>query len=41
MSIGNPERIDLNEQFQKALDLMENTSKHGFITGKAATRKRR
>ena len=39
MSISKPERIDLNEQFQKALDLMENTSKHGFITGKAGTGK--
>ena len=39
MSICRPERIDLNEQFQKSLDLMENTSKHGFITGKAGTGK--
>ena len=31
--------IELNEQFQKALDIMENTSKHAFITGRAGTGK--
>src|SRR4030066_1038266 len=39
MGISQPERIDLNEQFQKALDRMENTSRHVFITGKAGTGK--
>lgn len=31
--------IELNEQFQKALDLIENTDKHIFITGRAGTGK--
>ncbi|MBI4767508.1 MAG: AAA family ATPase [Deltaproteobacteria bacterium] len=31
--------IDINEQFQQALDLMENTDHHVFITGKAGTGK--
>ena len=31
--------IELNEQFVKALEAMENTSKHAFITGKAGTGK--
>lgn len=31
--------IELNEQFKKALDLMENTDKNVFITGKAGTGK--
>ncbi|MGQ9465591.1 MAG: AAA family ATPase [bacterium] len=31
--------IELNEQFKKALDLMERTSKNVFITGKAGTGK--
>jgi ATP-dependent DNA helicase PIF1 len=31
--------IDINADFQKALDLMENTSRHIFITGKAGTGK--
>ena len=31
--------IELNEQFQKALDIMENTTKNIFITGKAGTGK--
>jgi ATP-dependent exoDNAse (exonuclease V) alpha subunit len=39
MSISKPEKIDLNELFQKALDRMENTSRHVFITGKAGTGK--
>src|SRR4030042_3594596 len=39
MSISKPESIDLNEQFRKALDRMENPSSHVFITGKAGTGK--
>lgn len=31
--------MELNEQFKKALDLMENTNKNVFITGKAGTGK--
>ncbi|PMQ00870.1 MAG: AAA family ATPase [Dictyoglomus sp. NZ13-RE01] len=31
--------IEFNEQFKKALDLMENTNKNVFITGKAGTGK--
>jgi ATP-dependent DNA helicase PIF1 len=31
--------IEINEQFQQALDLMENTDHHLFITGKAGTGK--
>lgn len=31
--------IELNDQFQKALDLIENTDKHIFITGRAGTGK--
>ena len=37
MPITTP--IEINEQFQKALDLMENTNHHVFITGKAGTGK--
>lgn len=33
------DRIEINEQFQKALDLLENTNKNVFITGKAGTGK--
>ena len=32
-------KIELNEQFQKALALIENTNKHIFITGRAGTGK--
>ncbi len=39
MSITKPVTIEFNEIFQKALDLMENTSRHIFITGKAGTGK--
>src|SRR4030066_236690 len=39
MGINKLGSIDLNEQFQKALDRMENTSRHVFITGKAGTGK--
>jgi len=31
--------IDLNEEFKRALELMEGTSKNVFITGKAGTGK--
>jgi ATP-dependent DNA helicase PIF1 len=31
--------IDLNEQFKEALDVLENTSKSIFITGRAGTGK--
>ncbi len=39
MNIIKPKNIDLNDQFQKALELMEKTSRHVFITGKAGTGK--
>ena len=32
-------RIELNEQFTKALTVLENSYKHAFITGKAGTGK--
>ncbi len=32
-------RIEFNDQFQKALDLMENTGRHIFVTGRAGTGK--
>lgn len=31
--------IELNSEFKKALDLMENSDRHVFITGKAGTGK--
>ena len=31
--------IEINTQFEKALDLMENSNKHLLITGKAGTGK--
>jgi|DewCreStandDraft_4_1066084.scaffolds.fasta_scaffold02158_7 ATP-dependent exoDNAse (exonuclease V) alpha subunit len=34
-----PAKIELNEQFKKAIDIMENTNKNVFITGKAGTGK--
>ncbi|HPO81982.1 MAG TPA: AAA family ATPase, partial [bacterium] len=34
-----PDNIELNEQFKRALDLLENTDKNVFITGKAGTGK--
>ncbi len=34
-----PKTIEINKQFQKALEVMENTSRHVFITGKAGTGK--
>jgi ATP-dependent exoDNAse (exonuclease V) alpha subunit len=33
------DKIELNEEFKRALDLMERTKKHIFITGKAGTGK--
>lgn len=36
---GRYSKIEINEQFKKALDLMENTRKNVFITGKAGTGK--
>ena len=33
------DKIDINEKFQKALDLLENSKSHIFITGKAGTGK--
>jgi ATP-dependent DNA helicase PIF1 len=38
-STVKPESIEINEQFQHALDMMECTSKHIFITGRAGTGK--
>jgi ATP-dependent exoDNAse (exonuclease V) alpha subunit len=32
-------KIELNEQFKKALDVMEHTSRHVFVTGRAGTGK--
>ncbi len=37
--MSRPKKIEINEQFRKALDLMENTDRHVFITGKAGTGK--
>ena len=34
-----PTNVELNEQFQRALTLMENSSAHVFVTGKAGTGK--
>ena len=34
-----PAAIDLNPQFQQALDLMEDTDRHVFVTGRAGTGK--
>ncbi|MBE0426171.1 MAG: AAA family ATPase [Nitrospirae bacterium] len=39
MSISKTENIEFNEMFQMAIDRMENTSRHVFITGKAGTGK--
>lgn len=39
MSIIKPKNIDFNKQFQKALEVMEKTSRNIFITGKAGTGK--
>jgi deoxyadenosine/deoxycytidine kinase len=39
MGITKTRNIEFNELFQKALDQMENTSRHVFITGKAGTGK--
>ena len=32
-------KIELNEDFRKALDLMENSDKNVFVTGRAGTGK--
>ena len=34
-----PLQVEINQEFQKALDLLENTTQHLFITGKAGTGK--
>lgn len=39
MNVCKRGNIEINGLFQKALDLMENTNKHAFITGKAGTGK--
>lgn len=39
MGITKTRNIEFNELFQRALDQMENTSRHVFITGKAGTGK--
>lgn len=36
---SNPIKIELNDQFKKALNIMENTNKNIFITGRAGTGK--
>lgn len=38
-TIKNPLKIDLNPQFRRALELMEERSQHVFITGRAGTGK--
>jgi len=38
-SKSNQESIDLNSQFQQALELMEGTQRHVFVTGRAGTGK--
>ncbi|MDO8785389.1 MAG: AAA family ATPase, partial [Syntrophales bacterium] len=35
----NPPKIDLNPQFRRALELMEETKQHAFVTGRAGTGK--
>jgi ATP-dependent exoDNAse (exonuclease V) alpha subunit len=37
--LGMPGKIEINEQFRRALDVMERTSKNVFITGRAGTGK--
>ena len=39
MSANKLGSIDLNPEFSRAVDLMENTDKNMFITGKAGTGK--
>ena len=36
---ATPTHIEINDKFRQALDLMENTSRHVFITGRAGTGK--
>jgi ATP-dependent DNA helicase PIF1 len=38
-SLSLPERVEINDRFREALDLMENTGRHIFITGRAGTGK--
>jgi len=37
--VVQPADIDLNPEFRRALDLMENTNRHVFVTGRAGTGK--
>ena len=37
MTISKTTKIEINDQFKKAIDLMKNTDKSIFITGKAGT----
>lgn len=39
IAVPEPQAIDLNPEFQKALSLMEDTSKNLFLTGRAGTGK--
>jgi len=39
MDVSEGAPIEINEQFQRALDVMEKTDRHVFITGKAGTGK--
>jgi len=39
MDVSQAGPIEINEQFQRALDVMEKTDRHVFITGKAGTGK--
>ena len=36
-TMKNPLKIDLNPQFRRALELMEETKQHVFVTGRAGT----
>jgi len=38
-SLRKQNQLDINPEFRKALDIMENTKRHMFITGKAGTGK--
>ena len=37
--VNNKDELDFNDEFTQAYDLLENSSKHVFITGKAGTGK--
>lgn len=39
MAVSTTKDIELNDQFKRALDVMENTQKHVFVTGRAGTGK--